>query len=195
MRSSILSLILVVALSTPFGVWIREAKSELPDAVVTAKYNTRVATVLDIDQAKYTLKVKGEAGRLFTLKVDPDKVKNFGQIKKGDMIKVQTERSVAITLAKAEKGAKPSDEVVTSTETAAPGEKPGMRKQEVRKVTAELMNVDLTKGTIELKGVDGNTLELKAKNPQYLPELKIGDMITATYNTELAISVIPAPSK
>src|SRR4030095_12561854 len=147
-------------------------------------------TVLDIDQAKYTLRVKGEAGRIFDLKVDPDKVKNFGQIKKGDLIKVQTERSVALTLAKADKGTKPSDEVVSSTETAAPGEKPGMKKQEVRKVTAELMAVDLAKGTIELKGVDGTTRELKAKNPQYLPELKIGDMITATYTTELAISVL-----
>jgi len=194
MKRSILALSLITAISLPLGLHADDKKAAAPQGAVSTEYNTISAKVLEIDHANRKLTLEGEGGTSTTLKVDPA-VKNFKNIKKGDIVKVEQVQSLALTLAKKEKGEKPSAATVTEKSTAPVGSKPAAEVVESSQITAEVVKVDLAKSLVELKGPAGNILALKAKDPKNLEGLKKGDMIAATYTEAMAISVEAQPAK
>lgn len=191
MSRSLLVLSAALALTFPLGLQATEKKAEAPQSAtaISTDYNTKVAKVLEIDHAKQSMVLEGEGGTQWDVVVDSSKVKNFKNIKKGDLVKVQTEKSWALSLNKQQKGEKPSAEVVTEKETAPTGQKPGMEQVKTAQVSAEIVKVDTAKSEVELKGPAGNILVLTAKDPKNLEGLKKGDMVTATYTVAMAISV------
>jgi hypothetical protein len=191
MRFPVLALATAVMMQFSLVAGAAADKDQAPKEVLSEQYNTRVGKVLEINEAKRHLVVQGESGMKWDVTASPQ-VKNFSQIKKGDMIKIQTTDSVAITLTKKEKGEKPSAEVATIKTSAPAGSKPSAEAMEMKEITAEVVKVDAAKGWIELKGPLGNTLAMKAKNPANLEGVKKGDMIAATFTEEMAISVEPA---
>lgn len=191
MSRSLLALSAVLALTLPLSLQAYDKKSEAPQSAtaISTEYDTRVGKVIEIDHAKNSLVLEGEGGTRLDLVVDPNKVKNFKNVKKGDLVKVQQEQSWALTLSKKQKGEKPSAEVVTAKETAPAGQKPGMEQVKTAEISAEIIKVDTAKSVVELKGPAGNVVALKAKDPKNLEGLKKGDMVTATYTVAVAISV------
>lgn len=191
MSRSLLALSAVLALTIPVGLQAYEKKAEAPASAtaVSTEYDTRVGKVIEIDQAKNSMVLEGEGGTRLEVTVDPNKVKNFKNVKKGDLVKVQTEKSWALTLSKKEKGEKPSAEAVAVKETAPTGGKPGMESVKTAEISAEIVKVDAAKAMVELKGPAGNILALQAKDPKKLEGLKKGDMVTATYTVAMAVSV------
>jgi len=191
MSRSLLALTAVLALTVPLSLQAYDKKAEAPQSAtaVSTEYDTKVGKVIEIDHAKNTLVLEGEGGSRLELVVDPNKVKNFKNIKKGDLVKVQQEKSWALTLSKKEKGEKPSAAVVTEKETAPTGGKPGMEAVKTAEISAEIVKVDPAKSLVELKGPAGNVLALTAKDPKKLEGLKKGDMVTATYTVAVAVSV------
>ena len=148
--------------------------------------------MIEIDYAKNWVVLEGEGMTRIELTVNPNKVKNFKNIKKGDLVKVQQEESWALSLSKKEKGEKPSASVTTEKETAPLGQKPGMETVKTAEISAEITKVDMEKSMVQLKGPAGNLIDLKVKDPKKLESLKKGDMVTATYTVAMAISVEPA---
>lgn len=196
MSRNLLALTAVLALALPAGLQADEKKAAAPvEAKSTVEYNTRTAKVLEIDQAKNTLVLEGEAGTRLELQVDPVKAKNFKNIKKGDLVVVQTEKSWALNITKHVKGEKPSAEVVTAKETAPAGSKPGVEAVRTTQISAEITKIDISKALVELKGPAGNIVELTAKDPKNLEGLKKGDMVTVTHTIAMAVSVEAMPAK
>ena len=49
--------------------------------------------------------------------------------------------------------------------------------------------IDKTTQHVTLKGPEGNTVEVKVKNPKNLEGVKVGDEVAITYTEAMAISV------
>ncbi len=49
--------------------------------------------------------------------------------------------------------------------------------------------------TVTLKGPEGNLFKVKAKDPEKLKAVSVGDLVDITYTQALAVSVEPAPKK
>ena len=76
---------------------------------------------------------------------------------------------------------------------AKPGEKPGGAVGQRVTFTATIEAIDLAKGTVTLKGPQGNSQTIKARNPANLKKVKVGDVVDITYTEAVAIEVEAAP--
>jgi len=122
-----------------------------------------------------------------------DEVKNFNQIKVGDIV---TLTHVEILVADIKKPSKVDIGERIETEKAARaklGDKPAAAIERQVTVVADVTAVDEKKGTITLRGAT-RTLDLKVKDPKVLKGVKVGTQVEATVTEIIAIEVT-APKK
>jgi ribosomal 50S subunit-recycling heat shock protein len=151
------------------------------------------APVQAVDQEKRTVTVKGSGGKLLTFKAGKE-VKNFAQIKVGDLVVVQYYESIAIQVKKPGE-AKPGVTAAEVTARAKPGEKPAGMVAEQVTVTAVVEAIAADKKSVTLKGPEGNSVPVKVKNPKYLENVKVGDQVVVTYTEALVINVVKVEIK
>ena len=144
------------------------------------------ARVESIDPATRQLTLKGPKGKLQTVTAGPD-VRNFEQIKVGDMVVARYVESLTLTLKKDGK------ELVSRVESsdaarAQTGDKPaGIVGRQVE-VTANVVAVDAKTQTLTLKGPK-QTVQLKVPDPKQFKMVKVGDQIQGTYTEAVALSI------
>jgi hypothetical protein len=148
------------------------------------------AKVVRIDKETRTLTLKTEQGDTVDV-VAGDAVKNFDQIKVGDVVQARYTRALALKL----KGTKDAAGGPTESEgssTAPPGQLPALTTG--RRITslAEVTAVDPKESTITLKGAEGKIVTLDVMNPDQFKVIKVGDQIEVTYTEALAVGVEPA---
>jgi Cu/Ag efflux protein CusF len=150
-----------------------------------AKLVTVRGTVEAIDKEKQTVTLKGPKKTL-TVKVrDPQKL---DAIKVGDPVIGKYYESLMIEVKKPGEGT-PGVTAEKATATSKPGEVPaGAIGQQVT-VTATIVAVDKKAGTVTIKGPEGNTVTVKARDPKNLEKVKAGDNVEITYTEALAISL------
>ncbi|HEY7541573.1 MAG TPA: hypothetical protein VIF11_15620 [Methylomirabilota bacterium] len=143
-------------------------------------------TIAAIDKDKNTVTLKGPKGRTVTIEVkDPSKL---DQIKVGDPVVATYMEAVAFQIKKPGT-ATPGTSVQETHATSKPGETPaGAVGQEVT-VTATITAIDKAAKTVTIKGPDGNTETVKAKDPKNLDRIKVGDLVEITYAQALAVSL------
>jgi hypothetical protein len=151
------------------------------------------STVTAIDYKARTFTLKGEKGDSVTLTAGPE-VKNFPQLKKGDVVTVETVESIGIFVTPKGQLA-PAASKTQTLETAKPGQKPGMVAVETETVTATVTAIDQKTRIVTIKGPAGNTRTFKVgPAATRLNEVKVGDEVTVTLTVGTAISVT-APQK
>jgi hypothetical protein len=150
------------------------------------------ATVEAVDHSARTVTLRDEEGQSHSVKV-PEDVRAFDQVKKGDMVKVGYQESVAFNVHK--KGeAKPeyrSSERMERTQGGQPGRV--MEREEV--VSAEVVSVDPDKNILKVKGPQGKTRTINVADPEArerLKDIKKGDVIEMTYTEAMAVTLEPA---
>ena len=149
------------------------------------------ARVVGIDKATRTVTLKGAKGNVVDI-VAGDEVKNFDQIRLGDMVVARYVQALTLELRKTKGGS--GDAVVKEgVARAQPGERPAGAVARQVTVIADVIGVDPKKKTITLKGPKGNVVELDVQNPDQFKVVKKGDQVEATYSEALALSVEPAP--
>ena len=143
-------------------------------------------TIAAIDKEKSTVTLKGPKGRTVTLEVkDPQKLE---AIKVGDPVVATYMEAVAFQIKKPGT-ATPGTTVQETRESSKPGETPaGAVGQEVT-VTATITAIDKTAHTVTIKGPNGNTETVKAKDPKNLDRVKVGDLVEISYMQALAVSL------
>ncbi len=146
------------------------------------------ASVEAIDKAQRTVTLKGPKGNVKTVTVGPD-VRNFDQIKVGDMVVVRYLESLTLTLKKDGKEVVSKSEA-TDAARAKAGEKPGAIAGRQVEVTANVIAVDAASQTVMLKGPQ-RTVDLRIADPKQFALVKVGDQVQATYTEALALSVEP----
>jgi len=143
-------------------------------------------TVAAVDKDNRTVTLKGPKGRTVTLEVqDPQKL---DAIKVGDPVVATYMEALAFQIKKSGT-ATPGTTVQETRVSSKPGETPaGAIGQEVT-VTTTITAIDKKAGTVTIKGPQGNTETVKAKDPKNLDLAKVGDLVEITYARALAVSL------
>ena len=151
------------------------------------------AQVVAVDKSTRTVTLKGPQGNVVEI-VAGDEVKNFDQIKVGDMLVVAYVQSLSLELQKAKTGAS-GITTQSAAVTAKPGERPAAAAGHEVTAIAKVTAVNKKAKTISLKGPRGNTVTLDVHNPDQFKVVKVGDEVLVTYTEAIAISVEAAPKK
>ena len=149
------------------------------------------ATVTAIDLPTRMVTLKTPDGKETTIYVD-ERARNLPQLRVGDVVKVAYMEALAWQVKKAGK-AKPGADAEVAAARTKPGEKPGGGVARRISITATIEAIDLANGTVTLKGPEGNTRTIKARNPANLKKVKVGDLVDITYTEAIAIKVEAAP--
>jgi ribosomal 50S subunit-recycling heat shock protein len=152
------------------------------------------ATVTAIDQKTRMVTLKAPEGNETTIHVDK-RARNLAQVKVGDVVKLAYMQQVAWQVRKPGEGVASSDvQTQGAAVRAQPGEKPAGAVGHRVTFAATIETIDLAKGTVTLKGPEGNSQTIKARNPANLKKVKVGDVVDITYTEAVAIKVEAAPT-
>ena len=163
------------------------AKPKVQDAALV----TVRGTVEAIDKEKQTVTLKGPK-RSLTLHVrDP---KKLDAIKVGDSVVGKYYEAVAIEVKKPGAGA-PGVTAQQGVATSKPGDTPAGAVAQQVTITATIVAIDKAAGTVTIKGPEGNTETIKARNPKNLDGVAAGDLVELTYTRALAIALDKPASK
>jgi hypothetical protein len=193
-RSLLACLVLVamVAMLPPFATLAMAQASGMAGVGETETTTVR-ATVKAVDMNTRTVILVGPQGETKTLKVG-DQVRNLAQAKPGDTVVARYYEAVAYVLSPP--GTKvPEDVLAAAAARAAPGEMPAGGVATRLTVTGLVVGVNPAAHTISLVDpppAGGEVRTLTVKNPEYqkmLPQIKVGDTITA-YITEAVVAAV-----
>ncbi|MBV9192149.1 MAG: hypothetical protein JOZ85_16830 [Betaproteobacteria bacterium] len=151
------------------------------------------AQVVSVDKKTRTISLKGPKGNVMDI-VASDEVKNFNQIKVGDMVVVRYMQSLALELQPVKTGAQ-GISVSEGAGKAEPGKRPAVGAVREIQAIAKVTAIDQNAKTISLTGPRGNTVTLDVQNPEQFKVVKMGDEVLVTYTEAVAVSVEPAAKK
>lgn len=148
------------------------------------------ATVGDVQVAARTLTLKTQDGRLVPLKVGPE-VRNLAQVKKGDIVELDYFEAVEFEVrAPTEQERQLAGVGVDLASRAAKGERPAALLAGERVDILTIESIDRKKQLITLKGSQG-FVTVKAKYPQNLKVVKVGDTVVVKTSELFAARVKP----
>jgi Cu/Ag efflux protein CusF len=145
------------------------------------------ATVEKVDKDTREVTLKKEDGSTVSFKA-PDAVRNFDQIKVGDIVTAKYSESVAVSVRKSDE---PPSATGRETGVRAPlGEKPAAAGKKTIQITATVKKIDRDTREVTLLGPEGNTRVVKVpEDNKKFDELKEGDQVVITATESVAISV------
>lgn len=167
------------------------AQESAPAAGSSGGEGVHAATVLTIhgkiaavDEAKKQVTLEAN-GKQVTFQVDnPYNLKNA---KVGDPVVVRYYEVVSVR--KKKKGEEvPSVSLTEGIATAKSGT-PGAVAEQKATVLVTVTDVDAENGTVTIKGPDGSTEKVKARDPKVLKHLKAGDELVVTVTRATAIAI------
>jgi hypothetical protein len=175
-----------------------QQKPDANSAVIVAKEPGKVAvatttkisaTVTAIDKQQRKVTLKGPEGNSTVLAVGPD-VRNFDQVKVGDLVVVTYAEALTLTLKKDGKELRGMTQAADGARTASGARPGGVVAQQVE-VTADVIAVNATTQTVTLRGPK-QVVDLKVPDPEQFKLIKVGDQIQAVYTEAMALTVEPA---
>ena len=154
---------------------------------------TATATVRSVDMKTRHVTLEGADGKRFTVVAGPD-VRNLGQVKKGDVLRITYRESIAYQVNKPGK-TMPGTSASTDVSRAPLGAKPGGSVTNTVTVRATIAAIDKAKSEVSLRDAQDNVTVVKAKDPSKLDQVAVGDIVDITYTEALAIAVEKAGQK
>ena len=145
------------------------------------------ATVKAIDKKNRVVTLESPDGKISKVHCGPE-VRNFAQIKVGDVVRVALLESVELFVA--DEAEKPSAERISKAVRAPKGEKPGFAAVESVEVRATVESIDYKTREVVLKGPEGKLQKIKAgPGVKRLNEVKKGDTVVARLTKAVSITV------
>ena len=194
-----IALVSAVVLMMGSSIAIAQNKPQAVVAVEAAPGVLKVAEGVQIqgkfksvDQKTRQVVIVGPNGNEFKTTLG-NEVKNFNQIKVGDIV---TLTHVEIFVADIKKPSKVEIRERVETEkavTAKLGDKPAAAIERQVAIVADVTAVDEKKGTLTVRGAT-RTLDIKVKDPKVLKGIKVGTQIE-TVVTEIIAIEVSAPKK
>ncbi|MBP0627454.1 MULTISPECIES: hypothetical protein [unclassified Cupriavidus] len=152
------------------------------EAVISGK-------IIDIDPTSKAVLVQGPRGNVVEL-VAGDEAKNFGQVRKGDIVTVTRGAALVASLEPLDSKATAMAEQVDRTSRAAEGGKPGIMREITTTVTAEITKIDPAKRLVTFRGPRETLRTVKVEDPAIdLNQIKRGQMAKLVYREVVAITV------
>ncbi|HTN94763.1 MAG TPA: hypothetical protein VMJ33_09290 [Gallionella sp.] len=177
-----------------YGFIAAPAVSFAADPIMISQSVSAKATIVKVDRKTREITLRDEQGNQETV-VASDDVRNFNQIKKGDIIEVQYHRAAASALQKAGDATAAGES--TDVMRAKAGEKPGMVAVHTKTIVATVLAIDMQNRLLTVKGPKGNVVTVAVPaDMTAFDSLKAGDKISAEYAEAVAVSVkTPAKKK
>ena len=163
-----------------------------PGKGVAANVVEITASVQAVNKADRTVTIKGPRGNVQTVEAGPE-VRNFDQIKVGDMGALRYVEALTLELKKSGKALVARTDSAMGATTKA-GEKPAAGVGRQIHVIANVVGVDAATQTVTLKGPK-QSAELKVGDPEQFKLVKVGDQVEAMYTEAVALSVEPVSAK
>src|SRR5215467_13442156 len=159
--------------------------------MVDARLLTVRGTVEAIDKDKQTVTLKGP-NRSLTLRVrDASKL---DAIKVDDPVVGKYYEALMVEVKKPGEST-PGTSAQQAVVTSKPGETPAGAVAQQLTATATIVAIDKKAQTATIKGPEGNTVTVKARDPKNLDKVKVGDNVEITYTEALAISLDKSAKK
>ena len=156
-------------------------------AVVVGDSAVLRATIVKINKKTRELTLRDEQGAETMLQAG-DEVRNFNQIKKGDIVEVEYQVAAASSLEKVSDITSAGE--ATHIERAPVGAKPGMAAVHARTIMATVLDADKNTRMLTVKGPKGGIVTIKVPAEiKAFDSLEKGDTISAEYAEAMAISV------
>ncbi|WP_454734766.1 hypothetical protein [Cupriavidus necator] len=166
-----------------------------PAPVMVAEEAVISGKIIDIDPDSKAVLVQGPRGNVVEL-IAGDEARNFGQVRKGDIVTVARGAAVVASLEPIDSKATALAEQVDRTSRAAEGGKPGIMREVTTTVTAEITKIDPANRLITFRGPRETLRTVKVEDPAIdLNKIKRGQMAKVVYREVVAITVrAPAPA-
>ncbi|MFJ2485644.1 hypothetical protein [Pseudomonas sp. NPDC087639] len=147
--------------------------------------------VVSVDAANHQVVLEGAEGRQVHVQLS-DKAKNLANLKVGDLVKVEVQRSVAAYLdTDVDKGLPGTVERSGEVRNAPGSDNPGGEAYRQIQVQLEITKIDLKKNQVTLKNPAGQSKTLDVKSPENqakLKDLKVGQSVFVTYTDILKVT-------
>lgn len=167
--------------------------TSLPSGTIGESLVTATAKVKAVDQKSRRVTLQRTDGSVLKFVAGPE-VRNLAQVKVGDEVNVAFYESLAYEVHKPG-DRKPGATVEEDAARAKLGEKPGGAAERIITVTQTIAAIDEEAGTVTLRDADGERTTIKARNPDNLKRVSVGDVVDITYTEAMAISVDPPAGK
>ncbi|MFJ2358347.1 hypothetical protein [Pseudomonas fluorescens] len=147
--------------------------------------------VLAVDAANHQVVLEGAEGRQVHVQLS-DKAKNLANLKVGDLVKVEVQRSVAAYLdTDVDKGLPGTVERSGELRKAPGSENPGGEAYRQIQVQLKITKIDLKNNQVTLENPQGQSKILDVKKPEIqakLKDLKVGQSVVVTYTDVLKVT-------
>ena len=167
---------LALVLSLPGWAQVKE----LPKETVTVQ-----GTVETIDHAKRTVNIKMADGKFVSLDV-PQGAKRFDEVKVGDKVSATYNNHVIVRMKPP--GEAPVD-TAAATSTMGQEARPGGTAAMTRTMTATVDAIDKSSSSMTFVGPNGWKYSRRVVDPKVFDQIKVGDKVDITWNTDVTISV------
>ena len=145
------------------------------------------ATVQSLDYKTRMATLKADNGNTLTFRVS-DEVKNLDKVHVGDKVKFQYYESMAWEVKK-QGETTPGTSKSEGVKRSGAEHLPAKLEATQTTVTTTIEAIDKQNQTVTLKGPEGNSVVVKARHPENLEKVKVGDHVVITYTEALAVSV------
>ncbi|WP_027611617.1 hypothetical protein [Pseudomonas sp. URIL14HWK12:I6] len=147
--------------------------------------------VLAVDAANHQVVLEGAEGQQVHVQLS-DKAKNLANLKVGDLVKVEVQRSVAAYLdTDVDKGLPGTVERSGELRNAPGTENPGGEAYRQIQVQLKITKIDLKNNQVTLENPQGQSKTLDVKKPEIqarLKDLKVGQSVVVTYTDVLKVT-------
>ena len=147
--------------------------------------------VLAVDAANHQVVLEGAEGRQVHVQLS-DKAKNLANLKVGDLVKLEVQRSVAAYLdTDVDKGLPGTVERSGELRKAPGSENPGGEAYRQIQVQLKITKIDLKTHQVTLENPSGQSKTLDVKKPEIqakLKDLKVGQSVVVTYTDVLKVT-------
>jgi len=177
-----IGLILFLAMFVASGC----ATTAKPGGIVVDQVTT-TATVTAIDAARRTVTLAYPNGTSQSIRCS-DAVKNFDQVRVGDVVKSTKAESVAIYVRKADE--QPAAAAVQTVEVAPKGAKPGVVITNVREISARVEAIDYDQRMLTLRELDGSVKTIPVdQRVERFKNVKVGDEVVLQVTNAVMLAV------
>ena len=158
---------------------------DLPDEIA-GEMLVITAKVKAINKKERLVTLQSPDGKISKIKCGPE-VRNFKQIRVGDVVKTTLLETVEILVNEKVQAA---SERVTEVDRAPLGSKPSFEVIDAIEVNAVIVAIDYQTREVSLKGPEGNIIKMKAgAEIQHLDEVKVGDFVVTRLTRAASIEV------
>jgi hypothetical protein len=161
------------------------------EPVVSDKVQQITATVEAVDPATRMVRLRGPEGTT-EIVLGPE-VRNFSQIRVGDVVKATYYTGVAAQIRKhGDPAPPPTNEVAVAR--AKPGEMPAAGMAQNISTTVTIESVDVSFNTVSFQLPAGDKRVVAVQTPEgreFIRTLKKGDQVDLTYTEAVAVEVVP----